>query len=94
MTYCCVIKGTLDIMVQRTGEQGEGNILFIQNNFYYDAFFLKAIGEFSFHSIECVCPDTSWHEVLNGACGGGMCKSINGSGTYQVRGALARFCSC
>ncbi|PCH38397.1 integrin alpha N-terminal domain-containing protein [Wolfiporia cocos MD-104 SS10] len=35
--------GTLDIMVQRTGAQGEGNILFIQNNFYYDAFFLKAI---------------------------------------------------
>lgn len=31
-------------MVQRTGEQGEGNVLFVQNNFYYDAFFLKAIG--------------------------------------------------
>ncbi|THG98045.1 hypothetical protein EW026_g4082 [Hermanssonia centrifuga] len=36
-------RGTLDIMVQRTGNQGEGNILFVQNNFYYDAFFLKAI---------------------------------------------------
>ncbi|KAG6917026.1 hypothetical protein DXG01_004152 [Tephrocybe rancida] len=36
--------GTLDIMVQRTGEAGHGNIVFIQNNFYYDAFFLKAIG--------------------------------------------------
>ncbi|KAI1783408.1 integrin alpha N-terminal domain-containing protein [Ganoderma leucocontextum] len=35
--------GTLDIMVQRTGEQGQGNVLFVQNNFYYDAFFLKAI---------------------------------------------------
>ncbi|KAF9533608.1 hypothetical protein CPB83DRAFT_783291 [Crepidotus variabilis] len=35
--------GTLDIMVQRTGDQGEGTILFVQNNFYYDAFFLKAI---------------------------------------------------
>ncbi|KAL1947265.1 hypothetical protein VTO73DRAFT_14226 [Trametes versicolor] len=35
--------GTLDIMVQRTGAQGQGNILFVQNNFYYDAFFLKAI---------------------------------------------------
>ncbi|TFK88288.1 hypothetical protein K466DRAFT_489199 [Polyporus arcularius HHB13444] len=35
--------GTLDIMVQRTGDQDQGNILFIQNNFYYDAFFLKAI---------------------------------------------------
>ncbi|THH16940.1 hypothetical protein EW146_g3775 [Bondarzewia mesenterica] len=35
--------GTLDIMVQRTGEQGQGNVLFVQNNFYYDAFFMKAI---------------------------------------------------
>ncbi|KAJ7168406.1 hypothetical protein C8R43DRAFT_984269 [Mycena crocata] len=35
--------GTLDIMVQRTGGSGKGNILFVQNNFYYDAFFLKAI---------------------------------------------------
>ncbi|KAF8968304.1 hypothetical protein BDZ97DRAFT_1655046 [Flammula alnicola] len=35
--------GTLDIMVQRTGVDGRGNFLFIQNNFYYDAFFLKAI---------------------------------------------------
>ena len=32
-------------MVQRTGEQGQGNVLFVQNNFYYDAFFLKTIGE-------------------------------------------------
>ncbi|KZT11560.1 uncharacterized protein LAESUDRAFT_783948 [Laetiporus sulphureus 93-53] len=52
--------GTLDFMVQRTGKQGEGNVLFVQNNFYYDAFFLKAI-------------------VLNGACGGGVCKSPNGT---------------
>ncbi|KAH9934948.1 uncharacterized protein B0H18DRAFT_1182116 [Fomitopsis serialis] len=35
--------GSLDIMIQRTGAQGEGHILFVQNNFYYDAFFLKAI---------------------------------------------------
>ncbi|KAI0927900.1 hypothetical protein AcV7_009379 [Taiwanofungus camphoratus] len=35
--------GSLDIMVQRTGEQGQGTVLFVQNNFYYDAFFLKAI---------------------------------------------------
>ncbi|KAF8162813.1 hypothetical protein B0H34DRAFT_295552 [Crassisporium funariophilum] len=35
--------GTLDILVQRTGSSGRGNFLFIQNNFYYDAFFLKAI---------------------------------------------------
>jgi len=30
-------------MVQRSGNSGQGNFLFIQNNFYYDAFFLKAI---------------------------------------------------
>lgn len=35
--------GTLDVMVQRSGLQGEGSILFVQNNFYFDAFFLKAI---------------------------------------------------
>ncbi|KAF5372918.1 hypothetical protein D9758_001485 [Tetrapyrgos nigripes] len=35
--------GTLDMMVQRTGASGAGKILFVQNNFYYDAFFLKAI---------------------------------------------------
>ncbi|THH05309.1 hypothetical protein EW145_g4893 [Phellinidium pouzarii] len=35
--------GTLDVMVQRTGEQGQGPILFVQNNFFFDAFFLKAI---------------------------------------------------
>ncbi|KAJ3892409.1 hypothetical protein GG344DRAFT_87791 [Lentinula edodes] len=35
--------GTLDLMVHRTGDSGQGNILFVQNNFYYDAFFLKAI---------------------------------------------------
>lgn len=39
------MQGTLDMLVQRTGEQGQGNVLFVQNNFYYDAFFLKAIGE-------------------------------------------------
>ena len=38
------VKGTLDIMIQRTGEQGQGPVLFVQNNFFYDAFFLKAIG--------------------------------------------------
>ncbi|KAL1702182.1 hypothetical protein EV121DRAFT_262329 [Schizophyllum commune] len=35
--------GTLDIMVQRSGRSGAGKVLFIQNNFYYDAFFMKAI---------------------------------------------------
>ena len=31
-------------MVQRSGSDGSGKITFVQNNFYYDAFFLKAIG--------------------------------------------------
>lgn len=44
-------QGSLDIMVQRTGDAGEGTITFVQNNFYYDAFFLKAIGVFSFDLI-------------------------------------------
>ncbi|KAF9464632.1 hypothetical protein BDZ94DRAFT_1256197 [Collybia nuda] len=35
--------GTLDIMVQRTGKAGSGDVQVVQNNFYYDAFFLKAI---------------------------------------------------
>jgi len=35
--------GSLDIIVQRSGLGGQGNILFVQNNFYFDAFFLKAI---------------------------------------------------
>jgi integrin alpha FG-GAP repeat containing protein 1 len=35
--------GTLDVMVLRTGEQGAGRVQFVQNNFYYDAFFMKAI---------------------------------------------------
>lgn len=39
------MQGTLDILVQRSGHDGQGNFLFVQNNFYYDAFFLKAIGQ-------------------------------------------------
>ncbi|KAN0105511.1 hypothetical protein V8E52_010950 [Russula decolorans] len=35
--------GTLDVMVRRTGDQGAGRVLFVQNNFDYDAFFMKAI---------------------------------------------------
>ncbi|GBE82743.1 integrin alpha N-terminal domain-containing protein [Sparassis latifolia] len=54
--------GTLDIMVQRTGQQGEGNILFVQNNFYYDAFFLKAITlNGACGSGLCKSPNGSYH---------------------------------
>jgi integrin alpha FG-GAP repeat containing protein 1 len=41
------LQGTLDILVQRTGEQDQGSTLFVHNNFFYDAFFLKAMGEWS-----------------------------------------------
>ena len=49
------MQGTLDIMVQRTGDQGQGTIVFIQNNFYYDAFFLKAIGESQLWALTLSC---------------------------------------
>ena len=41
------MQGSLDLMVQRSGEQDEQRVTFIQNNFYHDAFFLKAQGELS-----------------------------------------------
>ena len=44
-------KGTLDILVQRSGDAGEGHYLFVHNNFYYDAFFLKAIGKYCLFSL-------------------------------------------
>ncbi|WVQ82354.1 hypothetical protein IAT38_004482 [Cryptococcus sp. DSM 104549] len=34
--------GSLDILVQRSGDQTGETVSFIQNNFYHDAFFLKA----------------------------------------------------
>ncbi|KAH7890039.1 hypothetical protein F5I97DRAFT_1999340 [Phlebopus sp. FC_14] len=51
--------GTLDIVVQRTGSQGQGTVSFIQNNFYYDAFFLKAI------VLNGAC-DNGWCSTPNG----------------------------
>ena len=38
-------EGTLDIMIQRSGEQDQGTMTFVKNNFYHDAFFLRAQGE-------------------------------------------------
>ncbi|KAK0561093.1 hypothetical protein OC861_005983 [Tilletia horrida] len=36
--------GTLDILLQRTGSEGNGQrVTFIQNNYFHDAFFLKAL---------------------------------------------------
>lgn len=43
-TKVAVQQGTLDILVQRTGKQTNQKVSFIQNNFFHDAFFLKAIG--------------------------------------------------
>jgi integrin alpha FG-GAP repeat containing protein 1 len=76
--------GTLDVVVQRTGEQGAGRILFVQNNFYYDAFFMKAIRMVVFLSdvpshltplISAPWIDT----VLNGACSSGWCQPESSS---------------
>jgi len=39
------MQGMFDIVLQRTGGQKQSSVLFVQNNFYYDAFFLNAIGE-------------------------------------------------
>ncbi|EJU05797.1 hypothetical protein DACRYDRAFT_75178 [Dacryopinax primogenitus] len=35
--------GTLDLLIQRTGTQSTTKLTFVQNNFFHDAFFLKAI---------------------------------------------------
>lgn len=40
------MQGSLDIMVQRSGSNGAAReIVFIKNNYFHDAFFLKALGE-------------------------------------------------
>ena len=64
-------------MVQRTGEQGQGNIWFVQNNFYYDAFFLKAIGESSMKRPRLF--SNVILSVLNGGCPSGWCSPENNS---------------
>ena len=72
-------------MVQRTGEQRQGNIWFVQNNFYYDAFFLKAIGESSMKRpglfSNVIIP------VLNGGCPSGWCSTENNR-RFHVRSSL------
>lgn len=79
-----VCKGTLDIIVQRNGQQKQGSVLFVQNNFYYDAFFLNAIGEGKHFFMTAVLIPRS---VLNGACNNGWCTDSNGS-TYSVSVSL------
>ena len=85
----CLSQGTLDVMVQRTGEQGQGNIRFVQNNFYYDAFFLKAIGGSSMDR-PCHFSDAST-SVLNGGCPSGWCSAENGS-RFHVRPSIEPQC--
>ena len=46
MGYDADDQGTLDIMIQRSGDQGAGTVTFVKNSFYHDAFFLKAQGKF------------------------------------------------
>ena len=80
-----IFQGTLDILVQRTGDDGQGTVLFVQNNFYYDAFFLKAIGK-----LLC-CPNANFthkNSVLNGACNNGWCTGPNGTEHYHVRRSI------
>jgi integrin alpha FG-GAP repeat containing protein 1 len=73
--------GSLDVLVQRTGKDGKGTLTFVQNNFYHDAFFLKAIGKtaWSLSDRDDQLPLT----VLNSPCPGGWCTAPNGS-TYHV----------
>lgn len=83
-SLCCLalaserfVQGTLDLLVQRTGEQGQGNVWFVQNNFYYDAFFLKAIGKSPMNGPYLYADTPS--SVLNGGCPSGWCSPPNGS---------------
>jgi|SRR5882762_11251701 len=73
-------------MVQRSGSAGQGKVLFVQNNFYYDAFFLKAIGaSFLLRSfVVLMSADLSAFVVLNGACDNGWCTTPNSSTRYHV----------
>ena len=90
--------GTLDVMVQRTGEQGAGQILFVQNNFYYDAFFMKAIRTATLlsDSASHLTPLISaprMDTVLNGACSSGWCQPENSSlPRYPVSSLPTSFC--
>jgi integrin alpha FG-GAP repeat containing protein 1 len=68
--------GTLDILVQRTGEQGTGTVFVVQNNWYFDAFFLKAI------VLNGACGN-GWCEGVPGAGAG---KESTGTSKYQPFG--------
>lgn len=69
-------------MVQRTGSGGAAReVVFIKNNYFHDAFFLKALGQSPF-----------WHNtgavlicviVLNGACSV-WCEPEKGDERYRV----------
>jgi integrin alpha FG-GAP repeat containing protein 1 len=84
------VQGTLDVVVQRTGDQGKGTVLFVQNNFYYDAFFLKAIGESVFDDVRCNLLSEVGLEVLNSACDNGWCSDPKGK-KFHVNGVHTFF---
>lgn len=79
------LKVTLDILVQRMGEQGQGSFLFVQNNFFFDAFFLKAMVSLSLCRATVFTNETVL--VLKGACNNGWCAGSNGSASYHVSAA-------
>ncbi|KAF8487633.1 hypothetical protein JB92DRAFT_2759088 [Gautieria morchelliformis] len=76
--------GTLDILVQRTGEQGSGTNLFVHNNFFYDAFFLKAM------VLNRPC-DGGWCTMTNGTKYEGFGVSYSGASyKYTVQDTSGR----
>lgn len=82
LTPTGLAQGTLDILVQRTGRQGQGTITFVQNNVFHDAFFLKAIG--AYFNI-ALCSLTRSFAVLNGACNGYCTPRNANESSYHVR---------
>lgn len=70
------------MLVLRTGAQGAGTSTFIHNNFFYDAFFLKAIGKLFYLFLPFIAL-LNLYTVLNRPCDTGLCTFDNGS-TYQV----------
>jgi hypothetical protein len=63
-------------------------VTFVQNNFFHDAFFLKAIGAVLHYFLAVICSYLHF-TVLNGACNG-LCTPDNSSQPrYHVRAYLS-----
>lgn len=85
------MQGTLDLMLQRLPLSGDRTnkrrVTFIQNNYFHDAFFLKALGKSRLSRVKgrkqaLIQSDLSF-EVLNGACLG-YCDGAKGEPKYRV----------